>query len=242
MNNGNKNGDLQSSYAFNSVWADRIARLIILGLAVDIVVVFISGKLWLEAVLTVIADTLIIAGVWGELWFARRAKEAGDGIVAKANERAAKADLARVELEKQLAPRVLTKEQFEILQTLRGKVSTVCITAMSDFEALRFSSQIADALRAAGIEVQDCNQRIGLVWTDLIAVFPKSVEDFRREPLYTAFHAAGLSIGCNDRTKIPLGDLPSDVPIIMVGEKKPLYPTFVSPEELQIKKPEPKTM
>jgi hypothetical protein len=85
-------GDFQSKYEFNSTWADRIAFLIIVGLAVDIAAVFILEKGLLEGALAISANTLIAAGVWGELWFAKRAKEAGNRIVAQALERAAKAE------------------------------------------------------------------------------------------------------------------------------------------------------
>jgi hypothetical protein len=88
MNNSG-GGDLQSKYESNSAWADRIAFLIIVGLAVDIAAVFILKKELLDGALTIVANALIAAGVWGELWFARRAKEAGDGIVAEAKARAA---------------------------------------------------------------------------------------------------------------------------------------------------------
>ncbi len=96
MSSGNEGSNLQSSYEFNSLWADRIARLIIVGLALDIAAVFILGKSPLDGVITVSADTLIIAGVWGELWFEKRAKAAADGIVAHAEARAAEAN-ARAE-------------------------------------------------------------------------------------------------------------------------------------------------
>jgi len=109
MTNGDKTGNLQSKYEFNSTWADRIARLIIVGLVVDIVAAFILGKSWLEIALNIIANLLIIAGVWGELRFSRRAKEASDAIVARAQIAAAEAQL---ELAKFRTPRaaLLTSE------------------------------------------------------------------------------------------------------------------------------------
>lgn len=146
MNSGKENSDLQSSYEFNSIWADRIARLIILGLAVDIVVVFISGKSWLENILTIIADTLIITGVWGELSFARRAKEAGDGIVAKANERAAKADLARIELEAQLSPRMLNQRQLDLIKSFKDQFPAVNIGYETDAESWWFAMELRKSL------------------------------------------------------------------------------------------------
>jgi hypothetical protein len=80
-------GDLQLTYEFNSAWADRIAFLIVVGLVIEIAAVFILGKPPLEGTLTIVSNLLIVLGVWGELIFAKRAKEAGDGIVAEANAR-----------------------------------------------------------------------------------------------------------------------------------------------------------
>ena len=179
----------------------------------------------------VIADSLVALGVATEVFFSRlgmsRQRELqrrSDAKLGEATERAAQADLKRAELEAQLAPRVITKKQFDVLQTLRGKVLAVGITAISDFESVRFAAQIAEALTAAGLEVRDFDQRIGLVWTDLYIVVPGPIEDFRKEPLYSTFHAAGISVGIGTRDKTALADIPFDIPVIMVGEKKPLFP------------------
>jgi hypothetical protein len=109
MSNG-KNGDFQSKYEKNSAWAERIALLIIIGLATEIAAVFILEKTALEAALTIAGDVLIVLGVWGELFFAKRAREAGDSIVAEANARAKEAEL---EIAKLKAPRQLTSEEVD---------------------------------------------------------------------------------------------------------------------------------
>jgi hypothetical protein len=109
------NNDLRSKYEKNSTIAERLAMLILLGLAVEIVAVFILKKPILEAILTISATALIWLGVWGELLFEKRAREAGGGIVAEANARAAEANQraqeAILELAELRAPRELTPEQ-----------------------------------------------------------------------------------------------------------------------------------
>lgn len=102
MNNG-KHGDLKSTYEENSTRAERFAFLILVGLALEIISVFVLSKSLLEALLTIGSTTLILAGVWGEIFFERRAREAGDRIVAEANARAAGAQL---ELARFRRPRV----------------------------------------------------------------------------------------------------------------------------------------
>ena len=150
---------------------------------------------------------------------------------AMATERAAKADLARVELEVKLQPRNLTEEQFRELQTLKGRVASVVITIPSDFEAARFAAQIGLALKHAGIEVVEGPQRIGRVWKNLYIVFPGEARDWTREILYRTFKRAGFSVGCGTRGQVPMDDLPADIPVLMVGEKGGLdspFPPFMA--------------
>jgi hypothetical protein len=67
MSKGTNESELRSRYETFSTWGERVALLILVGLAVEIASVFILEKSWLEAVLTISANMLIIAGVWGEL-------------------------------------------------------------------------------------------------------------------------------------------------------------------------------
>lgn len=61
-----------------------------------------------------------------------------------------------------------------------------------------------------------------LSWTDLYIVFRDSVENVKREPLIDAFRKAGLYFNFGVRKNLPLPDLPADIPVIMVGEKRGL--------------------
>jgi hypothetical protein len=90
------NTDLKLVSEFNSTWADRIAYLILAGLLVDIADLFIPEGWWKIAV-SIGANLLIFGGVWGELWFAKRAREADDGRVAEADARAAEANAKALE-------------------------------------------------------------------------------------------------------------------------------------------------
>jgi hypothetical protein len=205
------------------------AFLIIVGLAVDIAAAFILGKTWPENGLTIAANSLIAIGVWGELWFAKRARDADDSRVAEANERAAKADLARVELEAKLAPRSLTKEQYEILQKLGGKTLAVNIAAEDDLESHWFAIQIASVLQKIGVAVQLFERRVGAhstsnILCDKNARFNPGGEP--TEPLGAILREAGIWNG-------PLlfglpGDLRSkasdEIPMLIIGSRWPIPP------------------
>jgi hypothetical protein len=121
--------ELKSKYEKNSAWAERLALLILVGLAAEIVGVWILGKSLLEGGITIVANLLIILGVWGELRFERRAREAGDGIVAEANVRALE---AQVELAKFKAPRSLNAEQ-------RARI----VVELAPFAGTRFVGYVA---------------------------------------------------------------------------------------------------
>jgi hypothetical protein len=218
-----KGNDFKSISAFNSEWADRIAFLILVGLAVDIAEVIILGKAWIEFALTILASSLIMAGVWGELYFLKRARAADDNRVAQAEQSLTEALNRAARAEEQLAPRNITEEQYNALQELKGKVSIICMVTPSDFEATRFAAQIGQALVAAGIDVRVGQQRIGMIWTELYIVIPESVPDFRQVELYDIFRKAKFSVGCGDRSHVPMMDLPPDIPIIMVGVKRLQY-------------------
>jgi hypothetical protein len=135
---GSNNNDLRSKYEKNSAIAEGLAWLILLGLAVEIAAVFILKKPLLEGALTISANALIWLGVWGELIFEKRAREAGDGIVAEANARAAeanqKAQEAILELARFKAPRELTQEQ-------RGRI----VDKLKPFSGTEYDIAISDA-------------------------------------------------------------------------------------------------
>jgi hypothetical protein len=166
MSNGT--GDLQSRYEFNSAWADRIAFLIVAGLAIEIAAVFILHKPPLEGALTIVANLLIVLGVWGELIFARRAKEAGDGIVAQANAGAAvanaRAEEAKLELARLTTPRSLTAEQqSELTERAKPFAGTPFdMFIKPDKEPLDLANQISVALTAAGWNWVPVNTLMGL--------------------------------------------------------------------------------
>jgi hypothetical protein len=185
--------DLQSKYEFNSAWADRIAFLIIVGLAVDIAAVFILKMKLLDGALTIVANALIAAGVWGELWFARRAKEAGDGIVAEAKARAAnsmalaagansrssmaqrqvaKANVRAAQLEKEAAEAKLALEQLRARIGPRRIDKKRLSEAMKPFAGQEFCGSVASDVADAWDLWKEIN--LSLTSAGWIAVSPPS--------------------------------------------------------------------
>jgi hypothetical protein len=72
--------------------------------------------------------------------------------LAKQQQRAALAERELLELQTYQQPRVLTKEQFDAIQTLRGKYSAINVAFDSAEDSEMYATQIAVALQAAGIK------------------------------------------------------------------------------------------
>jgi hypothetical protein len=119
-------------------------------------------RTWYDG-LTIVADSLIAIGVWGELWFAKRAREADDSRVAEANALAAKAQLEterlraeNLKMQAGLRPRRITMpsgepraEEFENAAKYAGTLALIqCVPG--DFEAETLAQDISLVLSDCG--------------------------------------------------------------------------------------------
>jgi hypothetical protein len=115
---------------FNSECSDRIALLILLGLGVEIAAVFVFDKPWPEAGWTIAANALIIVGVWGELWFLKRARAADDSRVAQAETALAEAMNRAAEAQHELVRfrtsrrSIMAGKEAEITERLKPHAGT----------------------------------------------------------------------------------------------------------------------
>jgi hypothetical protein len=221
------------------------AAVVILGVVLEIIIAIVNPPYGrgLQRWGSLAADIMIALGVAGEVLFGaldsrsqnelrRRSNErlaeaitrAGEAHerAAKADQKAADLELQAVKLRAQLAPREINQDQYEILLTLRDKVKAVGITAFSDSESVAFARQIVKTLSRAGINTTHFNPRVGWAWTGVYVNLPRPLADYRTEPICAAFNKAGIPAGCGCRDQVPLGDLPKDLTIIMVGEKRGL--------------------
>ena len=214
--------ELRASSALDEQWAKGCVVAVVTGLLLEV-----GLAAWhpaYESTLSrwgsVVADCFVALGVFGEFLFSMRAKHRQHELDRRSNERLAAAQVEIERLRVAHASRALTKEQYEALQTLKGKLSSVVITSVQAFEAIQFARQIAHALESVEIDAPIAMPRIGLPWTNVYLVLPTQThEDIRKEPLLQAFQQAGIATGCGYRAQHPLIDLPGDVPVIMVGEK-----------------------
>jgi hypothetical protein len=127
-------------------------------------------------------------------------------------------------LQKQLAPRTPTPEQFEILRSLKGKVRAVTLVHDADPEAARFAALLLVGLEQADIKVNLFRMSSSLRFTgvklwDKFAFHKPDGYSKDGEILAAALESAGL-MDEGSVSKLPANSgSPDDVPMILVGEK-----------------------
>lgn len=134
-----KGKDFKSISDFNSEWADRIAYLILVGLAVDVGALFIANKCWHRAAI-IFANLLIAGGIFGELKFAKRARNADDSRVADAERATAEANKAAGEARERAAEAELDLATYRKPRSLNESTKAEHITIkMAEFAGTKFA-------------------------------------------------------------------------------------------------------
>jgi len=128
-----------------------------------------------------------------------------------------------LKLRDRVAPRVLSKEQYDAIQTLRGKVSAVSVIEETNNETAIFAMQLLSAFDNAGIKVKIFPSRPGAVWTGILLVLPETVTDRTNHPLVKTFREIGLYGGDGSLAGYMDPDIPKDVPLILIGEKYVMF-------------------
>lgn len=139
-----------------------------------------------------------------------------------------------IALETEIAPRKLTKEQYDALQSLKGRMSRINVSTETDWETWSFATQIAGALADAGIRAPIFVRRSYLAHTTVNMLYDRYAfsnpfgAPTRGEPLASVLKDAGLLIGGGivDQLPFDLADAPKDDPMIIVGGKPPTENPF----------------
>jgi hypothetical protein len=204
-----------SGNAKREAWSERIL-LAGLFLEITLLLAFSKNDPWYETASLVFANILVFAGCLGEAIWGGAAKADAEELqrlseerVSAANERAAKADLARVELETKLLPRELNQKQWDFIQTLKGQFEIIAIGYETDAETQFFASGIRDAFFAAGIAVAMYPRAPDVHSVGTFIFDPKGFQDGRArtaEPLVELFRKSDL-LG----SVAVINELPSDI-------------------------------
>jgi hypothetical protein len=158
-------------------WALLAGAIVILGLVIEVglAVIYPHGKTALEIWSPVVADVLVVTGVFGEIFFARKAKsiseelqrqseeKVGESVAraAEANKRAAEADERAANAERDTEKlravtawrRLARKEHEGLALALKSSgpgASIRFFVLMNDQESLNFAQLISIPFKAAG--------------------------------------------------------------------------------------------
>ena len=136
---------------------------------------------------------------------------------------------ANLRLEASITPRSLTKEQFDAIQELRGKIAAVNVCSETDAKSYWFSQQVAIALQKAGIKVLGYERGPGVHSTanilyDEHAFTNPNGKPTAGEPLTSVLAKAGIMTG-SLLARMPSDvHAPADIPMILIGGKFPVPP------------------
>jgi hypothetical protein len=138
--------------------ADLSGWVLLLGLFIEFVDAAFSGKAFSEIIWILVADAFVVAGVFGELQFARWAKKSGDKISLEMKSRLVSAldrsSKAEIELAKLQTRRVLSAAQMTELASKAAKFAERAITvttSLRTLESAELANQIAFTLGQAGM-------------------------------------------------------------------------------------------
>jgi hypothetical protein len=114
--------------------------------------------------------------------------------------------------------RTLTKEQYDALQALKGRVPKINVMFESAVEPSLFATQIINALMDAGVDVKVYPAAPGQAWTGNMVYWTGFANDPKDDPLVGPFIKANL-YGGHGQINILLGEIPKDAPLLMIGER-----------------------
>jgi hypothetical protein len=131
-----------------------------------------------------------------------------------------------IALETRIAPRVVEKEQYDAIQTLRGKVRAVSVFSSPDVEPAMFGSQLDAALDDAGVAINPISNTSETRMVGMQICLPDN--ETKESPLWQVFSSIlemdPKPCSFSDTTlSIPKG-VPKDVPLIIVGERPLFWP------------------
>jgi hypothetical protein len=153
--------ELESASSSCERWAIGFAGVVIFAVAAEVIIALAKVPYAAFLADSVFADAAIAIGVVGEVFFGTirnnniqtELRNRSNAKLADAIERAAKADLARAELEDKLRPRELNQAQWDFIQGLAGQFEQVNIGYETDAETRWYAMEVQKAFFAAGIRV-----------------------------------------------------------------------------------------
>lgn len=166
-----------------------------------------------------LSTLLLIAGLAGEGITQPNTNATNARLVAFLNNQTVQLQ-ADLEKERQkTSARVLTEDDWDSIQRLKGKISSVDIAVESGcIECRSLEAQLIFAFRSANIKLEEYRAPPGVSWTGVQIAETKMLPD---DPLLNAFIKSPLFGGGGQLQAGAMGilNVPLDKPLILVGEK-----------------------
>ena len=136
-----------------------------------------------------------------------------------------------IALETQIAPRSLTKEQYDAIQTLKGRVPAINLAVENDSECLIFSSILIRALSNAGIKVDMYSLPPDIHFSSGLVVYDPHMfsDDSAGKLIFDAVSNRGLTARIKSARLPDALDIPRDMPAILVYERLYNVPSSAAP-------------
>jgi hypothetical protein len=220
-------------------WGMGFAGLVVISVIAELIIAWAQPPYLLFLTESAITDAAVAIGIAGEvllgtIWNNRIQTElrkrsnaslaAAVKVAGIANERAAKADLARAELEDQLRPRQLNQAQWDFIQGLAGRFEQINIGYETDSETWWYASEVQKAFFVAGIKVGMYRRAADVHSFGTLVYEPHGFEGSRPrtvEPLVEIFRKGDIPparVSLAVITSLPTDIVaPSEIPMIILG-------------------------
>jgi hypothetical protein len=193
--------------------------LVFVGVAVEVALLIWPADN--EKLAGILASIFVAIGVGVEVLFGKMASRRQGILLQRSRDRLAAATNRVAELTERVAPRALTKEQFNALQALKGAVSSVNLMMDSDPEVISFGMQILSALLKSEIKVGRLTTPDGWAHHGIQIWLPANEFDLGdNHPLVAAFKKSGIGCEVVGALAAVSFDVPRDVPMVWVGERR----------------------
>jgi hypothetical protein len=219
-------------------WSIWFSWLVIVSIVADLIIAFVEPPYPSFLKLSVPSDFGVAIGIVGEVMLGMRnnriqteLRNRSNSRLGEAEERASSADLKRAELEARLQPRETDQRQFDLIQTLRGKVVEISIIHERGLKARWFANSLRDAFFIAGIRVGEYmlgveNPTAGIFIYDPAMREAKASDVC--ETLVDLFRGTQTPVAMLTGLPIGVSGVPTEYPAIVIGEMAEVLPPHMA--------------
>lgn len=188
-------------------WGHWCAGIVVVGLIVEIALIWLGLSSLREKIGATVADAMIAIGVALEIAFAARLSSCQHEIANR--------------LRRQLTRRSVSKEQYEAIQTVQGRLRTLGIGYLQNTECFLFAMALQRAFSDAGVDVRTFPMPLATFGSGGLGLIDPNGATNGFEPLKSI--ALDTKLGDGLFVMMPVSSnvpgMPEDTPAILVYDK-----------------------